>query len=83
MNTTELSEKRYTVMLVDDEKYPQQPAPLCVASRLVLLATSGAQARKPFELHPIDLIVCDAHAVYGPADPAREVHSAIYCMNIC
>ena len=50
----------------------------------MLLATSGAQALSLFELHPIDLIVCDARMPFmdGPT-LLREVHKRDpHCMNI-
>jgi response regulator RpfG family c-di-GMP phosphodiesterase len=86
MNTTELSEKRYTVMLVDDEESILNSLRRLLRGKPydLLLASSGAQALSLFELHPIDLIVCDARMPFmdGPT-LLREVHKRDpHCMNI-
>lgn len=54
MNTTELSEKRYTVMLVDDEESILNSLRRLLRGKPydLLLATSGAQALSLFESTP-------------------------------
>jgi len=86
MDTTSLSEKRHTVMLVDDEESILNSLRRLLRGKPydLLLATSGAQALSLFELHPIDMIVCDARMPFmdGPT-LLREVHKRDpTCMNI-
>ena len=86
MDTTSLSEKRHTVMLVDDEESILNSLRRLLRGKPydLLLATSGAQALSFFELHPIDMIVCDARMPFmdGPT-LLREVHKRDpTCMNI-
>ena len=86
MDTISLSEKRHTVMLVDDEESILNSLRRLLRGKPydLLLATSGAQALSFFELHPIDMIVCDARMPFmdGPT-LLREVHKRDpTCMNI-
>ncbi|WET07990.1 response regulator [Pseudomonas sp. D3] len=86
MDTPSLSEKRHTVMLVDDEESILNSLRRLLRGKPydLLLATSGAQALSLFELHPIDMIVCDARMPFmdGPT-LLREVHKRDpTCMNI-
>ena len=86
MDTIALSEKRHTVMLVDDEESILNSLRRLLRGKPydLLLATSGAQALSFFELHPIDMIVCDARMPFmdGPT-LLREVHKRDpTCMNI-
>jgi response regulator RpfG family c-di-GMP phosphodiesterase len=86
MDTTSLSEKRHTVMLVDDEESILNSLRRLLRGKPydLLLATSGAQALTLFELHPIDMIICDARMPFmdGPT-LLREVHKRDpACMNI-
>jgi response regulator RpfG family c-di-GMP phosphodiesterase len=86
MDTIALSEKRHTVMLVDDEESILNSLRRLLRGKPydLLLATSGAQALRLFELHPIDMIVCDARMPFmdGPT-LLREVHKRDpTCMNI-
>lgn len=86
MDTIALSEKRHTVMLVDDEESILNSLRRLLRGKPydLLLATSGAQALSLFELHPIDMIVCDARMPFmdGPT-LLREVHKRDpTCMNI-
>ena len=86
MDTISLSEKRHTVMLVDDEESILNSLRRLLRGKPydLLLATSGAQALSLFELHPIDMIVCDARMPFmdGPT-LLREVHKRDpTCMNI-
>ncbi|MCP1506619.1 response regulator RpfG family c-di-GMP phosphodiesterase [Pseudomonas marginalis] len=86
MDTTSLSEKRHTVMLVDDEESILNSLRRLLRGKPydLLLATSGAQALRLFELHPIDMIICDARMPFmdGPT-LLREVHKRDpACMNI-
>ena len=86
MDTTSLSEKRHTVMLVDDEESILNSLRRLLRGKPydLLLATSGAQALSLFELHPIDMIICDARMPFmdGPT-LLREVHKRDpACMNI-
>ena len=86
MDTISLSEKRHTVMLVDDEESILNSLRRLLRGKPydLLLATSGAQALRLFELHPIDMIVCDARMPFmdGPT-LLREVHKRDpTCMNI-
>ena len=86
MDTTSLSQKRHTVMLVDDEESILNSLRRLLRGKPydLLLATSGAQALTLFELHPIDMIICDARMPFmdGPT-LLREVHKRDpACMNI-
>ncbi len=86
MNTTSLSERRHTVMLVDDEENILASLRRALRGQPydLLLATSGAQALSLFELHHIDLIVSDARmpVMDGPTLLSEVYRRDPECMNI-
>lgn len=86
MNTVSASDKRYTVMLVDDEENILNSLRRVLRGKPydLLLATSGAQALSLFELHHIDLIVSDARmpVMDGPTLLSEVYQRDPQCMSI-
>jgi len=86
MNTVSVSDKRYTVMLVDDEENILNSLRRVLRGKPydLLLATSGAQALSLFELHHVDLIVSDARmpVMDGPTLLSEVYRRDPECMNI-
>lgn len=86
MNAVSLSEKRYTLLLVDDEENILSSLRRALRGKPydLLLATSGAQALSLFELHHVDLIVSDARMPFmdGPTLLSQVYQRDPECMNI-
>ncbi|MBC3954377.1 response regulator [Pseudomonas sp. DOAB1067] len=86
MDTVSVSEKRYTVLLVDDEENILNSLRRVLRGKPydLLLATSGDQALGLFELHHIDLIVSDARmpGMDGPTLLSEVYQRDPECMNI-
>lgn len=86
MNTLPERDKRYTVMLVDDEENILNSLRRVLRGQPydLLLATSGAQALGLCELHRIDLVISDARmpGMDGPTLLSEIYHRDPECINI-